>query len=296
MRLRTLNMRHVKGENKLKFGTARLVLFSFFKRCLAFVSIGSTRVSGFVPLPPPHRRRALHYSILSFLIFALFLQSCTIDFNSHKIENWRKLRATGEAALAKHDYATAQKKFEEALKIVEPINHEPVRLAVSLEELSKVCLETNDIALATRIFVQALTLANKRSQTPAKQLNVLESELGECLTNVGFIFAKAKKYDQAAIAFREARVLFAEVYKNSLPIALNFSAASYLALSIDGLGTSYKELGHFKEAKQAYFSLGDYNASKGLSQEFKRKLLANFCLIPDTSKEDKDKYVQMLGL
>src|SRR5271170_7073716 len=106
-----------------------------------------------------------------------------MDFNRHKIENWRKLRATGEVALVKHDYAAAQKAFEEALKVVEPIDHEPVRLAISLEELSKVCLETNDIPLATSIFVQALTLANKRSRTPSKQLNVLESELGQCLVN-----------------------------------------------------------------------------------------------------------------
>jgi len=219
-----------------------------------------------------------------------------MDFNRHKIENWHKLRATGEVALVKHDYAAAQKAYEEALKIVEPIHHQPVRLAVSLEELSKVCLETHDIQLATSICNQALTLANKRSQTPVNQLNVLGSELGQCLMNVGNVFAKTKKYDQAAIAFGEARALFAEVYKNSPPISLNFSAASQLALSVDGLGTSFKELGQFKGARQAYFSVGDYNVIKGLSEEFKRQLLANFCSIPDTSKEDKDKYAKMLGL
>ncbi len=243
----------------------------------------------------------LKYSInklvlFSFLILTLSLQSCTIDFNRRKIENWHKLRATAEVALVKHDYVGAQKAFEEALKIVEPIQNEPVRLAISLEELSKVCAQTSDAQLATRIFVQALMLANKRSHTPTKQLNVLESELGHCLINVGGVFSRVKAHDQAAIAYRQARVLFADVYKNSPPFSLNFSASTYLALSIDGLGTSYKERGMLKEARKAYFSLGDYNATKGLSDEFKHKLLANFRSIPDTSKEDQNKYAKMLGL
>jgi tetratricopeptide (TPR) repeat protein len=219
-----------------------------------------------------------------------------MDFNRHKIENWHKLRATGEVALVKRDYVGAQKSFEEALKIVEPIHKEPVRLAVSLEELSKVCLATNDTQLATSICIQALALANKRAQTPARQLNVLESELGQCLLNTAQVFSTAKKYDQAAISFKEARTLFAEVYKNSPPISLNFSASSNVALSIDGLGTSYKELGQLKFARQAYFSLGDYNVIKGLPEEYKHKLLTDFNSIPDTSKEDKEKYAKMLGL
>jgi tetratricopeptide (TPR) repeat protein len=231
--------------------------------------------------------------ILGFLI--LSFQACTFDINHHKIENWHKIRATGEAAMVKHDYVAAQKSFEEALKIVEPIHNEPVRLAVSLEELSRVCLETNDMQLTTNICNQAMSLANKRSQTPHKQLDVLENELGECLINIGRVYSKAKKYDQAAIAFREARALMVDVYKNSPPMLANFIAASYLAWSVDGLGTSYKELGQLKEARQAYFSVADYNVIKGLSQEYKQKLLTDFCLIPDTSKEDKEKYASTLG-
>lgn len=234
-------------------------------------------------------------SLFSICALAIALQSCTIDFNHHKIENWHKLRAIGEGAMVKHDYATAQKSFQEALNLVEPIHNEPVRLAVSLEELSRVCLETNDVEMATAIYKQALSLANKRSQTPAKQLDVLESELGECLINIGRVLTKDKKYDKAAIAFREARALFIDVYKNSPPMLANFIAASYLAWSIDGLGSSYKELGQLKEARQAYFSVANYNVIKGLSEEFKQKLLADFCAIPETTQEDKEKYASMLG-
>lgn len=218
-----------------------------------------------------------------------------IDFNRHKIENWYKLRATGEAACAKHDYVTARKSFEEALKIAAPIKNEPARLAITLEELSKVCLATNDLPLATSIFDQALALANKRSQTSSKQLDVIESELGQCLINVAKVFAKEKKYAQAAVAFREARALLAGVYKKSSPALPNFITATYLALSIDGLGTSYKEMGQLKEARQAYFSVKDYNLIDGLSIEVKDKLVEDFCTIPDTSQEEKEKYAATLG-
>lgn len=197
--------------------------------------------------------------------------------------------------MVKHDYAAAQKSFQEALDIAEPIHNQPVRLAVSLEEMSRLCLETNDIQLANNIYNQALALASKRAQAPHRQLEVLESELGECFINIGRVFTAAKKYDQAAIAYREARALFIDVYKNSPPLLNNYIAASYLAWAMDGLGTSYKELGQLKEARQAYFSVGDYNIVKGLASELKQKLLTDFCQIPDTTKEDKEKYAIILG-
>lgn len=234
-------------------------------------------------------------SIVSCLAVLITLQSCVYNFDRHKIENWHKLRATGEAALVKHDYENARKCFEQAVEIAEPLKNEPVRLAISLEELSKVCLETKNKDLAVEIYNKALALANKRSQTPQRQLDILENELGECLINIGQVFVADKNYSQAAICFREARALFASVFKDRAPILTNYIMTSYLAWAVDGLGTSYKELGQIKEAKQAYFSLQEYNIINGLPEEIKRRLLSDFCTIPETSEKEKQKYADILG-
>ncbi len=230
-----------------------------------------------------------------YLSFALLLQGCTAYGDRQKIDNWHRLLATGEAALAKHDNAAAEKSFEEAVKISAPFTKEPVRLAISLEDLSKVCLATSDVRQAATICDQALALANKRTQTPARQLDVLESSLGQCLNNVAQVFAKAKKYDQSAIAFREARAIFLDLYKRTPPTLSNYIIGSYVAWTVDGLGTSYKELGQLKEARQAYLSVQDYNIIKGLSMELRGKLVAGYCQIPDTNSADKQKFADLLG-
>jgi len=233
--------------------------------------------------------------IFLFITFALSLHSCSYIFQAQAIESWHQLRAAGDVAFYKHDYATAQKSFQEASKIAQSIHDQPVRLAVALEDLSKVCLATNDIEQATEICNQALELANKRSQAPKKQLEQIEESLGVCLNNVGQVFAKSKKYDQAAIAYRQARVLFVESYKRTSLAVSNFIIGSYIAWTIDGLGTSYQELGQLKQARQAYLSVRHYNIISGLSMELKEKLLADFAQIPDTGKEEKDKFASLLG-
>ena len=228
------------------------------------------------------------------IICLFLLPGCNYIARKHTIENWHQLRAAGDVAYYKHDYAAAQKCFDDALKIAQSMPDQPVRLAVVLEDLSKVCLAANDVGQALIIFDQALALANKRSQAPKKQIERIEESLGPCLNNLGQVFAKAKKYEQAAIAFREARALFLDLYKLASPILVNFIIGSYLAWTIDGLGTSYKEMGQLKEARQAYFSVKDYNIIKGLSLELRQKLVNDFSKIPDTPKDEQNQYYLFL--
>lgn len=236
--------------------------------------------------------------IFPFLFLALLnlcASGCTLESGHQKIESWHQLRAAGDVALAKHDYQTAEKSFRAALKIAETLPSQPVRQAVSLEDLSRVCLALDDKDLAATIEAQALALASKRSLAPKRQSDVLESSLAQSLNNCAAVLVKAKKYDQAAIANREARALFVDLYKRSPIMVSNLIIGSCLGQTIDNLGISYKELGQLKEARQAYLSVAEEGIVKGLPLSTKQKLLEDYCQIPDTPQKDKVKYAAILG-
>jgi tetratricopeptide (TPR) repeat protein len=237
-------------------------------------------------------------NILLFVLVAVvgfYLNACTFEQTHHKVERWHQLRATGQVSLDKHDYQAAEKSFKEALKIAQQLRSQPIRQAVSLEDLSRVCLATGNVDLASAVSAQALALANKRSLAPKKQTDELESALAQCLYNSAAVLAKAKKYDQSAIAYREARAIFIDLYKRSPVNASNLIIGCYLAQTIDNLGISYKELGQLKEARQAYLSAKEDSIVQGLPFFLKVKLVKDYCQIPDTPREDKQQYAAKLG-
>jgi tetratricopeptide (TPR) repeat protein len=235
------------------------------------------------------------FTLLLVGILGFSLTGCVAERMRNKIESWHQLRATGEVSLDKKDYASAQKSFNDALKIAEGLNSQPVRQAISLVDLSRVCMPTDNVPLAGALTEQALSLANKRSQIPRKQSDELESELAQCLYNSAGVLAKARQYDQAAIAYREARAMFVDLYQRSPVNASNLIIGFYLAQTIDNLGISYKELGQLKEARQAYLTVKDGSIVNGIPYFLKAKLVSDFCQIPDTSRDDKQKYAVILG-
>ncbi len=236
----------------------------------------------------------LIFFLLSSLTFNLY--GCSAIRYKQQIETWHELRAKGDAAMGKRDFATAEKSFLEALKIAEPIHSQPIREAVSLHDLSKVCLATSDVDQAVSISAQALALANQRTKAPAKQVDAIESSLAQCLSNVGQVLAQAKKYDQAAISYREARAMFVDLYQRSkMMISSNYIIGSHLAQVVDGLGTSYRELGQLKEARQAYLSITENGIARGLPSMLRDKLADHFCQIPDTSTSEMKNYAAKLG-
>lgn len=228
-------------------------------------------------------------------LFSLPLSACISDPGRHKIEHWHQLRATGEVSLDKQDYVSAEKSFRDALKIAEELDSQPVRKAISLSDLSRVCVAANNEPLADSLSSLALTLANQRSHVPRKQSDDLESELAQCLYNVAGVLAKSRKYDQAAIAYSEAKAMFIDLYQRSPVDASNLIIGFYLAQTIDNLGTSYKELGQLKAARQAYMTVQEGTIINGIPYFLKVKLLKDFCQIPDTSRDDKQKFAVMLG-
>ncbi len=228
-------------------------------------------------------------------VLSLYLNACTFEQTREKIESWDQLRATGKVAFDKQDYTAAEKSFKEALKVAESMRFQIKRQAVSLEDLSRVCLATADINLADTVSAQALSLASKRSQVPKKQADLLESSLAQCLNNTAAVLAGAKKYDQAAIAYQEARAIFVDLYKRQPVNASDLIIGFYLAQTIDNLGISYKELGQLKKARQAYLSVKEDDIMHGLPSFLKVKLVEDYCHIPDTPMEDKQKYAALLG-
>ena len=243
------------------------------------------------------RRQNINSIFLSIFVIGLsfYLTGCALDQSRHQIEIWHQLRATGKVSLDKQDYTGAEKSFKEALQIANYMRFQPVRQAVSLADLSRVCLATGDANLASNISAQSLALANKRFQAPKKQTDELESALAQCLYNTAAVLAKSKRYDQAAIAYREARTIFVDLYRRSPVNASDLLIGFYLAQTIDNLGISYKELGQLKEARQAYLSVKDGNIVQGIPYFLKVKLVNDYCQIPDTSHEDKQKYAGILG-
>jgi tetratricopeptide (TPR) repeat protein len=238
-------------------------------------------------------------SSIFFFSFAvglsLFLNACVLEPARHKIQHWHQLRATGQVSLDKQDYLAAEKSFKEALKIAEEFRNQPVRQAISLADLSRVCMATDNVDLSLAVNAQALTLANKRSQAPKKQSDQLESELAQCLYNTAGVLAKAKKYDQAAIAYSEAKAIFIDLYQRSPVNASNLIIGFYLAQTIDNLGISYKELGQLKAARQAYLTVKEGEIVQGIPYFLKVKLVKDFCQIPDTPRDDKQNYAATLG-
>ena len=236
-----------------------------------------------------------NFIALIVVIVSFCLNACSLESSRQKIDSWHQLRATGKASLDKQDYAGAEKSFKDALSIAQQLNFQPVRQAVSLADLSRVCLATDNIALASNISAQALGLANKRSQIPKKQSDQFESELAQCLYNTAAVLAKAKKYDEAAIAYGEAKAIFIDLYKRSAVNASNLIIGFYLAQTIDNLGISYKELGQLKRARQAYWTAGEDGVAQAVPYFLKEKLVKDYCAIPDTDKLDKQKYAAALG-
>jgi tetratricopeptide (TPR) repeat protein len=239
------------------------------------------------------KQNAFIFILLCLCIF--YLNACGGEQGHEKIERWHQLRATGKISFDKNDYPAAEKSFKEALKIAQEFRFQPVRQAVSLADLSRLCLATDNVELSANISAQALSLANKRSQAPKKQSDELESELAQCLFNTATVLAKAKKFDQAAIAFGEARAIFVDLYRRSPVNASNLIIGFYLAQTIDNLGISYKELGQLKAARQAYWTAGEDGVAQGVPYFLKVKLVKDYCLIPDTDREDKRKYASTLG-
>lgn len=173
-------------------------------------------------------KRALIFLLLSSLTISLC--GCSLFRFRQEIETWHELRAKGDVAMSKTDYATAEKSYLEALKIAQPMHSQPVRQAVSLHDLSKVYLKTSDTNQAAIISAQALALANERTKAPAKQLEAIEISLAQCLDNVARVLAKAKKYDQAAISYREARTMFVDLHKRSrLSVSGDYVIGCHLA-------------------------------------------------------------------
>jgi len=234
--------------------------------------------------------------LLSLILgLSFYLCACTSEQSRQQIEGWHQLRATGKVSLDKQDYSGAEKSFKAALKIADDMGFQPIREAVSLADLSRVCLATDNVSLAATVSARALTLAHKRFQARKKQTDELQSALAQCLYNTAAVLAKAKRYDQSAISYREARNMFVDLYARSPVNTSDLLVGFYLAQTIDNLGISYKELGQLKEARQAYLSVEDNRIVEGIPYFLKVKLVNDYCQIPDTSKEDKQKYAAILG-
>jgi tetratricopeptide (TPR) repeat protein len=232
--------------------------------------------------------------LLAGALVFLAISGCSL-FDSDKARSWHAFRSSGQLALSKDDYAVAQTSFQSALKEVESLPHETLRQAISLKDLSAVCLHIQDNKLAQRITDKALALAGT-SASDSNSLFVLD-EVGQSLNNLGeYYFKQVKDFDKAALLYGKAEAIFENLVRRHPANPPDCFAGYHLGKSISGLGQAYAGLQKGKEAMKTYGKAADPELLPAIPEVTRRLLTANYAELAQVTGPDKVAYATTLGI
>ncbi|PWT97085.1 MAG: hypothetical protein C5B53_08540 [Candidatus Melainabacteria bacterium] len=239
------------------------------------------------------KRYLHHWQIVGALPPLLVFCSCSL-FDTDKSRSWHAFRSSGEAAILKEDWSGAKTSFQSALKEVESLPDESMRVAISLKDLSSVCLHEDDNKLADRLSNRALQLLD-RPALAGTDPNTLftQRELGQALINLGdYYFKRVKDFDQALLLYSKAEAIFEGLVRHHETSSVNCIAGYHLACSLTGAGRAYAALQKEKEATQVYGKALDPELLPAIPEVARRQLVLAYAELPQLAPAEAADYAK----
>jgi tetratricopeptide (TPR) repeat protein len=229
----------------------------------------------------------------SLLLSLLTFCSCSY-FDTDKARSWHAFRSTGEAAALKEDWAGAKTSFQSALKEVESLPNETMRVAISLKDLSSVCLHEIDNKLADRLANRALLLLDKPALSGNDSNDLFtQRELGQALNNLGDYYLKqVKDFDQALLLYSKAETLFEGLVRHHQSGSFDCIGGYHLANSLIGSGRAYAALQKEKEAAQTYLKALDPELLPAIPEVARRQLVTAYAELPQLAPGEAADYAK----
>lgn len=230
------------------------------------------------------------------LAISISLSACGL-VGSDRVNNWHALRASGQAALSKNDYAAAKASFQSAYQEVVNTPDEDLRAVISIKDLSSICLNSLDYSQVTKVANKALNYAEQFGRREPNSSSYFEQfELGQALNNFGdYYYIKAKDFDRAARFYDSAANLFARLIIKGDENSPSCFPGYYLARSICGLGQSYRAQQRITEASNIYRRSTEEKILAAIPEVARMRLLANYADLP-ISGQEKREFAEQLGI
>lgn len=233
--------------------------------------------------------------ISAVLLISIGLSGCGM-LGADLVRNWHANRSSGQAALAKGDYAGAKASFEKAMTVVQSSPNNTMRMIISLKDLSGLCSHSEDFKGTPALTDKALSLAEKmRNADISGQGYYAQYELGEALENFGnYYYNDVKDFQKAALIFQNAVSIFERLIAGAPAATPNCFPGYHLAQCLSGLGQSYVNLQQIDEAERVFDQGTKPEFVKSYPEVGKSRLLASYNDLP-LSKSKKLAFAARLG-
>ncbi|MBX9687417.1 MAG: tetratricopeptide repeat protein [Candidatus Obscuribacterales bacterium] len=197
--------------------------------------------------------------LVEVLLTSILLSSCTLFDRPNYLRFWEFNRLAAEKERLAHHYVQAEKNAKEAVYCAERLGFDDFRLAVSLNDLSRIYLERKKYSYAEALLQRSLKVLEAASgkNMDVLQKNIIAQEKAEALIDLAELRYKKSDLKNALCYFNEAEKILEPIcsYRSAessgSPLAENYVRACWgLAETYAALKKNDQAMADFQRALQ----------------------------------------------